>query len=142
VLLFSKSLALRAAVPWGGSSAPPASLAWSASGRTLVVIATDGTAAALTPTGASRRIRIAHDLPAEVPEDAGLEMATTTSTAGAGAGADAEAGSSSVAWSLWRGGGRSDFAVDVRSASLKLRSELAHTHPVRRCRLTVSKPES
>ena len=105
VLVFSgRDLSLVSATPWTEDEAHPSALAWSRSGKTLMILAADGTARAIAPDGTPRGLR-APDAAADVED------------------------SKFVPWSRWRNGGRGDMACESEGTSGDLRESLSRSSP-------------
>ena len=105
VLVFSgRDLSLVSVTPWSEDEAHPSALAWSRSGKTLMILAADGTARAIAPDGTTRGLR-APDAADDVED------------------------STFVPWSRWRNGGRGDMACESEGTSEDLRKSLSRSSP-------------
>ena len=105
VFVFSGAdLSLRSVTPWSEDDAHPSALAWSLSGKTVLILAADGTATAIAPDGTHR--------PLNPP-----------GVVGGGE------GDHSLPWARWRNGGRGDMAVDSDGTSEDLRKSLSKPAP-------------
>ena len=109
VLVFSGAdLSLRSVTPWSEDDAHPSALAWSLSGKTVLILAADGKATAIAPDGTHRPLK-----PPGV----------------VGGGEGDHASSHSLPWARWRNGGRGDMAVESEGISEDLRKSLFKPAP-------------